>query len=264
VYAIDEDVMREQHLARRNRLVPIVSLISIFVAALFVVSVTTQAQKYPPSFPRLGARNVPPQPGQNPRLDIEIWEVIRMKGHPSPMYELPMDQVAVTLTEGAIKYTRPDGTVRIEHERFGEVRFESKGTVLQEEGLNELASRSMVFQIKNGQHAHLAPPTPGIPGQWPRIDATKLFETETFNVWEELWLPDRPIFKHLHYNQAAYVMLNGGVLRGVQEGQKFTEPPSMGASNWRTGYVLTMGPVTVPHEEEWVAGNPRAVWVELK
>ena len=54
------------------------------------------------------------------------------------------------------------------------------------------------------------------------------------SVHRERWTPDqehvadRPVTKHQHYHQAAYVML------------------------------------TVPHEEEWVSGNPRAVWVELK
>jgi len=234
------------------------------VAVALTVAPKTQGQKYPPPFPRLGARELKPQPGQNPRGDIDIWEVLHQKGKPSPMYELPMDLVSVTLTEGAVKYTRPDKTTRIEYNRFGEVRFESKGTIMQDEGLDELASRSIVFQIKNGQHVKYAPEVEGVPGQWPRIDSRKLFETETFNVWEELWLPDRPITKHLHYNQAAYVMLNGGVLRGVTEGSPLRAPPNPAESHWRTGYVLTMGPVKVPHEEEWVSGNPRAVWVELK
>ena len=229
------------------------------------VRTETQTAKYPPAFPRRGATEVPVRTGEFPRGDIDVWEVLHQKGEPSPMYELPMDVVSVTLTEGAVKYTRPDKTSRIEYNRFGEVRFESKGTIMQDEGMDELASRSVVFQIKNGQHAHLAPKVDGVPGQFPRIDAKKLFETETFNVWEELWLPDRPITKHLHYNQASYVMLNGGVLNGGNgDGKNTTEPPSIAASHWRTGYVLSMGAVKTPHEEAWVAGNPRAVWVELK
>ena len=233
--------------ARRIRLI---CIISIPLAVLFFASLTTHAQKYPPPFPRLGALKVPvlKGPGENPRGDMEIWEVLRQKGQPSPMCELPMDQVTVHITEGAVKYTRPDGSFRIEQERLGQVRYEPKGTIVQEEGLNELPSRSFVFQITNGAHAHLAPVTPGMPGQWPRIDATKLFETDTFNVWDQIWLPNRPITKHLHYNQAAYVMLTGGAL----------------TSAWKTGHVLTMGPVKEPHEETWSGGEPRAIWVELK
>jgi len=31
------------------------------------------------------------------------------------------------------------------------------------------------------------------------------------------------------------------------------------------GYILgEVGPVKVPHEEEWVEGSPRAIWVEFK
>ena len=248
---------------RHARPARLLSLVGIPIAALSAFASQTTAQRYPPPFPRVGATELKPQANQNPRLDIDIWEVLHIKGKPSPMYQLPMDTVSVTLTEGAVKYTRPDGTVRIEHNRFGEVRFESKGTIMQDEGLNDLPSRTVIFQIKNGQHAKLAPPVDGVPGQWPRIDSIKLFETETFNVWEEVWLQDRPITKHLHYNQAAYVMLNGGVLRGVTEGSPL-RAPSPAESHWRTGYVLTMGPVKVPHEEELVSGTPRAVWVELK
>ena len=89
------------------------------------------------------------------------------------------------------------------------------------------------------------------------------------SVHRERWTPDqehvadRPVTKHQHYHQAVYVMLNGGVLRGVTEGSPLWAPIPA-ERQCRTGYVLTMGPVTVPHLEEWVSGNPRAVWVELK
>jgi hypothetical protein len=40
--------------------------------------------------------------------------------------ELPLDQVVVTLTEGAVRFKTPDGTTRISEERFGTVRYESR------------------------------------------------------------------------------------------------------------------------------------------
>jgi hypothetical protein len=43
------------------------------------------------------------------------------------------DEISVTLTEGAVKISKPDGTRSIEQRRFGSVRYESKGTVRSEE-----------------------------------------------------------------------------------------------------------------------------------
>src|SRR5438128_3534857 len=128
-------------------------------AALIVGSSAASAQKaskYAAPYPRAGVLKL----GESDR--VIAWEVLREKGAASSMYELPLDQVVVTLTEGAVRFTTPDGASRVSQEKFGAVRFESKGSILQEEGLNEIPSRAIVFQLKDGP-ARTTPPVAGIP-----------------------------------------------------------------------------------------------------
>ena len=70
------------------------------------------------------------------------------------------------------------------------------------------------MQVVRRVRLPLAMPTivAGIPGQFPRINATKLFETDRINVWDQVWLPDQTIPNHLHYNQTVAVFLVGGKL----------------------------------------------------
>lgn len=254
--------------------------IVITFAALSIVSsgvLAQKAEKYAPAYPRDGALVL----ADNAR--VTIWEVLHEKGKRSPMYELPLDQVSVTLTEGAVKFTRPDGTSRIDQLRLGLVRFESKRTVQQDEGLNDITSRETVFQLKDYVPPAPTPMVPGIPGQFPRIDAVKLFENDRINVWDQVWLHDRPITDHLHYTDTFTVFIAAGKLLS----RDFGKPPNPPFAR-RVGELLSSGQTTspvrdvhdipvkpaatggasstmmVPHEEEWVEGNIRAIWVEFK
>ena len=253
---------------------------SISVPWLFFAAPQSQAADEPgPAYPRDGAFV------RADNLRVTIWEVQREKGRRSMMYRLPLDQVTVTLTEGAVKFTRPDGTHCIEQLRVGTVRFESKGTVVQDEGLSDVPSREIVFQLKDFVPPSPGPKVPGIPGQFPRLDATKLFENERINVWDEIWLPNRTLPMHLHYADTFGVYIQEGQLRVRDVGQE----PGPGRLRY-VGYVRSPGEMTslvrdvrditekqrtpltpaetsgrtVPHEEDWVAGNPRAIWVEFK
>ena len=227
-----------------------------------------------------------PRDGAFVRADddrVTVWEVQRQKGKPSPMYRLPLDQVSVTLTEGAVKFTRPDGSYEMLQLRIGNVRFESEGTVVQDEGLSDIPSREIVFQLKDYVPSHPIPIVEGIPGRFPRLDATKLFENERISVWDQIWLPNRPVTMHFHYTDAYWVYIQEGYHRVRDWGQ----PPGPGRLRY-VGYLggvsgQTTTPVndvkdipltlksapateamTVPHEEEVVSGNPRAIWIEFK
>ncbi len=182
--------------------------VGVAVTAWFLVSTPTMGQKiekYAAPYPRDGVIKL----GESDR--VVAWEVLRPKGGVSPMYELPLDQVLVTLTEGAVKFTAPDGASRITQEKFGAVRYETKGTIEQEEGLNDIASRAIVFQLKDGP-ARTLPIMKGIPGQFPRLNTVKLFETDRINVWDQVWLPNQTLTNHLHYTQTVGVFLVGGKL----------------------------------------------------
>jgi hypothetical protein len=198
------------------------------------------------------------------------------------MYRLPLDQISVALTEGAVKFTRPDVSYEMQQLRVGTIRFESKGTVVQDEGLSDIPSREIVFQLKDYVSPSPTPMVKGIPGRFPRLDATKLFENERISVWDQVWLPSRPVTMHLHYTDAYWVYIQEGYHRVRDWGQ----PPGPG----RLRYVGYLGgvaeqttmlvrdikdippvmnstpaePMRVPHEEEVVSGNPRAIWIEFK
>jgi hypothetical protein len=248
---------------------PFNCFVSVFAVAILCAS-TSFAQRSPTHaapYPRPGVLKL----GENDHA--VAWEVLRPRGVVSPMYQLPLDQVVITLTEGAVRFTAPDGSTRMSLEKFGGVRFESRGTVQQEEGLNDIPSRAIVFQLKDGPSSK-TPVVDGIPGQFPRINAVKVFEHNRFTVWDQVWLPDQTITNHLHYTQTIAVFLSGGKLLTRDLGKPSNPPferhqgellgfPAPRASGEASGAPPAPAR-TVPHEEEWAGGTPRAIWVEFK
>jgi hypothetical protein len=268
--------------------------VGLLLSALIVFSPAIAGQtsgKYAAPYPRDGVLKL----GESDR--VAAWEVLRAKGATSPMYQLPLDQVVVTLTEGAVKFTTPDGATRFSEEKFGSVRYESKGTIQQEEGLSDIPSRAVVFQLKEAP-SRTFPEVGGIPGQFPRINAVKLFETDRINVWDQVWLPNQTLTNHLHYTQTVAVFLMGcklqtrdlgkptaapferhqGELLGVplarpesvtsedRNGGRGAAADGAGGRGGAEGRGAGNGPNPrmVPHEEEWAGGTPRAVWIEFK
>ena len=217
------------------------------LAALFLLSALAIAQKYP-AFPAAGAKKAQDTDA------VVVWDVTWTRGQSTGMCELPLDQISVTLTEGAVKIAKPDGTWSIEQRRVGSVRYESKGTVEAEEGVSDPPGREMVFQLKDFVPAK-APAVEGMPGQFPRIGATELFETDRVKVWDATWKERTPL--HLHYTQTAAVFLDGGTIRSYSsEGERTFSRAS--------GYVLMGAPIKVPHSEQQIDGSPRAIFIEFK
>ena len=226
-----------------------------FFLSLLLGSAAFTAQQHVPAFPQTGATRL-----QDGRL-LTVWDVQRHKGQPTGFERHELDEVAVTLAEGAVKVQRPDGTWSIEQRRFGSVRYLSKGIVQSEEGLSDPTSRAIVFQLKSTEPVRW-PATPGIPGQFPRVGTVKLFETDRVVVWDQTWRPGERIARHLHYAQTAAVFLEGGRLRTIDDGRP-PNPPFVR----KPGEVLYADPPTplaLPHEEEYVDGAPRAIWLEFK
>ena len=211
-----------------------------------------EAQKTVPPFPRDGAKKV------QDNDHVFTWDTTLEKGKPTGMYKLDLDQVSVSLTEGAIKRTRPDGTWAIEQERLGSVRYDPKGTVLREECISDTPCHAMVFQLKD----YVAEPWPtreGIPGQFPRINTVKLFETDRITVWDQVWKPGEVVVRHAHYHRTVTVFLQGGALRALPDSGVSTPPFTR-----ELGQVLatvTYNPEA--HVEEQYSGLPRAIWIEF-
>ena len=218
------------------------------------------AQDYPLPFPREGATMV------RETDYVVVWNVKRERGKPTRMYELPLDQISVTLREGAVKVTRPDGSLSMEQERVGSVQFESKGTIRSEEGLSDTPSRLIVFQLKAVVPPPRAPTTEGIPGQFPREGAVKLFENDRVTVWDNTWPLGRRGALHTHYTLVVGVFLQGGTLRSFS-----AEGRPADRDNIREVGDLVLGssprltpPYRSPHQEESLEGPPRAIFIEFK
>ena len=212
---------------------------------------STLAQKYVPIFPRDGAKKIQETDG------FVIWDVTWESGKFTGMHALELDQVSVTLTEGAVKVHRPDGTWSIEQQRFGSVRFESKGTVVAEEGVSDTPSRAMVFQLKDSVPPK-RPITEGVPGQFPRLGAVKLFETDRITVWDYSWRVGALGAPHLHYNQSVALFLEGGTIRSFSEGV----PPR--TVSRKAGDLTYQPALKAPHQEEAIEGSPRAIFIQFK
>ncbi len=87
-----------------------------------------------------------------------------------------------------------------------------------------------------------------------------LFENERIRVWDETWYRNRPVTNHLHYTPTAAVFLSAGTFRTRTVGK----PPGNPAERY-IGFVLPgTSEIPAPHEEEWVSGEPRAIWIEFK
>ena len=222
------------------------------LGALLICPICVIAQKAGPPFPRDGAKKVQ----DNDR--VITWDTTLEKSKSTAMCKLEMDQVSVSLTEGAVKLTRPGSAWNIEQERLGSVRYDPKGTMLQEECLSDTPCRSMVFQLKD----YVPDPWPtreGVPPQFPRINTVKLFETDRITVWDQVWKPGEPIVRHAHYHRTVTVFLQGGTIHTIPD-SGIPNPPF----TRDLGEVLanvTFNPDA--HIEEGLTGLPRAIWIEF-
>ncbi|MGH9356939.1 MAG: hypothetical protein ACRD10_12480 [Terriglobia bacterium] len=221
------------------------------LALLFVFSPAVLAQRYTPAFPRDGAAKV------RENAYFAIWDVTLGKGRPSVMHKIPLDEVTVFLSDGAVKFTRPNGVSTIEEERRGSVIYEPKGTVIAKESAGGALIHAVVFQIKDAVPPE-QPAVKGIPGLLPRPGAVKLFEAGRISVWDDTWEPGVRTPVHLHYAQAAAVFLGGGTIGTFSAdglpGHTFSRKP---------GEVIISSHPRAPHAEQQLEGLPRAIWVEF-
>lgn len=228
-------------------------IVSIGAAALLIGSsrVVAQNSKVATPVTRENAKQ---------RLDNErvtIWDVMLQKGQRTELYELPLDQVTVSLTDAPIKVIRADGTWTIEQRRLGSVRLDSKGTVYAEENVGDTPSRSIIVTL-NPSVSPKVDIKEGIPGQFPRPGSTKLFENDRIRVWDHTWRPGVPRREHLHYTQVVGVFIEPGATRSYPSNGKPVEAIR------RVGDVNFSSLLTSPHSEEVAEGLPRAIFIELK
>jgi hypothetical protein len=224
----------------------LVHRVSLWLAALFVFSSSLPAQQHAAPLPREGTRKV---------LEndfVAVWDVTWEKGKSTGPQKRRFDQATVTLSEGAIKTTRSDKTWTVEQSRVGTVQFESKGTVAAEEGISDNPRRAIIVEFKSYATPKLEPDVArqlkekGVPGQFAREGAVKLFENERLIVWDNRYTIGRGVL-HAHYNQVVGVWIEPGVLGN--------SPREIGQVQFRAP-----GP---PHQEE-AQSSLRAIFFEYK
>ena len=236
------------------------------IGVLFLLSSSAQAQKYATSFPRDGAKKVLDTNRPIPNDIMAIWDVTWEKGKPTAMQEHGFDQVTVTLTQGTVKVTRPDKTWFLEQTNPGSVKFEPKGTVAAEEGISDNPRRALVVEIKsyealkfkNKDGLYLDPDVvqglkeakeKGVPGQFPRPGAFKLFETDHLIAWDVTWPPGQLGPLHAHYHSIIGLFFDDG-------GDPNTPRPM--------GYADFSPPRLPIHTEDAWNGVRRAIFIEFK
>jgi quercetin dioxygenase-like cupin family protein len=238
----------------RKRFPPKITELSV---AVLLFSSSVFAQKYTPAFPRDGAKRAAESDW------FAIWDVTIENGKSAGMHENSLDQVTVFLTDGAVKFSRPDGTWAVEQERLGSVRYEPKGTVEAEENIGEKPCRAMVFLVKDTASPQW-PTMDGVPNQLPRAGAIKLFETDRFIVWDHRFWPGVPGERHLHYHPTVGVYLEGGKTQVTPDPINGVTPPST-TNTWELGHIVNgAAPLRAPHREEELEGIPHVIYVQLK
>ena len=254
--------------------------IIVALAAFFLFLPSATAQNYTPPFPAEIAKKI----GENQL--VVAWEVTWQTGKSTGMHRLDLDQVSVTVLPGAVKVTRPDGSWGIEENNVGDVRYESKGTVVAKEGVAlsdsfdgyVAPSRTIVFQLKD----FIPPKWPvinGWPDQFPRPGAFELFETDKIIVYDFVFRSTWHIPPHMHYRQSVAVFLEGATLRTIDQDLEgslktgvYQRMPPNPPFVRKTGEVIGIGPgpipatspMKVPHEEEVMEGTPHIIQIVFK
>lgn len=245
------------------------SLLVVFAGAvgdtLAVAAQNDVAEK--PAFPRESAKAVSlvggGQPATAPEPRVLAWDVTWQKGQVTPLLAHPLDEVVVTLDDGAVRLTMPDGHSRIEFSRHGDVRFLPKGRVESEEGISDTPRRAIVVQLQDNLPPLVdLPKIPGVPSQFPRRGANKLFGTDRFIIWDQVlnWPEGQHAEFHAHYHPSVEINIEPGRTLGFnREGQLTGSPDGI---LWTPGRV-TYGSGRPPHSEGSIGQPPRFIFIEL-
>jgi len=217
---------------------------------VLLLAAVSQAQTYPPPFPREGAKKL----FENDR--VAVWDVVWPKGQPSPIHEHRYDQVSVTLVGGSVRVTRLDGTSTVNQSELGSVTLTTKGTVHREEGLSDTPQHKIMVEFKVA--GATIPSEAGLPGAFPREGAVKLMENDRVIAWDYTWKPGRVVPRHADYHDTVSVFLDGGALAAGPDGG--TNVPVIRT----TGQAIYTPASAHASTEEAVRGMPRAVILELK
>jgi quercetin dioxygenase-like cupin family protein len=218
--------------------------------ALCFVTAVAIAQNYPNAYPRPTAKAVL----SNDR--VNVWEVTWPKGQATAVHIHPFDQLSITLYGGTVRITKLGEKPYENVSKLGSVLFTPKGTIHQEEGLNDVPQHKIMLEIKPST----APPmrVNGVRGAFPREGAVKLLEKDDLIAWDYTWEPGQVVPRHIDDLASVTVFLEDGTIRTVSDKGGTKETP-------RTfGEVLYSPQSTNAYTEEAVKAPLHAVIVQLK
>jgi len=206
---------------------------------------TTQAQNYPPPFPRDGVRKL----FENER--VVVWDALWQKDRPTPLHEHRFDQISVTLVGGKVRVTKLDGTSTTNQSEIGSITLTTKGTVHREEGLNEVPQHKIMVELKT------APGPEVTPGGSPIEGAVKVTENERVVAWDFTWKPGQRVPWHGNARASLWVFLTDGKFRSSAAGGALAAAQTAGQASY-------VPPTQKSFTEEAVQGMPRAIILEIK
>lgn len=225
--------------------------LSVVSIAISFCALVSQAQTYPPPYPRDGARKVL----ENDR--VIVWDVTWQKNRPTGMHEHRFDQLSITLAGGVVRVTKLDGTAAVNTSTLGSINLVPAGTVHVEEGLSDVPQRKIMVEIKPSLPVSAAA-RKDVPGAFPREGAVKLLENDRIAVWDYTWKPGRQAPRHLDNLDSVVVFLEGGTIRSVGDDRGSRETARAAHE------VVYSSANPEPYAEAAVVGSPRAVVIELK
>ena len=216
-----------------------------------LVALLLMVQSSSPQFPHDGAIQV------FDNEQVTIWDVTWEQGEPAPVHEHRLASLAVTIQPGRVKNTLADRTTRVgELDKIGSVHFRERGLVHGEEGISDTPRRAFLIEIKEATLAPDPIPDGAVPA-WPREEAKKILENDFVIVWDYTFAADLKVPLHYHDRDQIIVSLASGKIRMIPP---HGEPR---ISEGRVGRAVFV-PRGALHREEYVAGTPRAIAVQLK
>ena len=191
---------------------------------------------------------------QNDR--VTVWDVTWTKGASGGFTRRNHDVVVLYLSNGSVKLVRPDGNSITVPASVGEVVFQPKGSVKDEEGASNEPVRAKVIDLNDHYVAPLKN-TSGYPNAFPRPGSKKLLDNKRVVVWDYTFTAGTASPMHFHEKDVVVTYMAEGSLRSTTpDGQSQVSEYTFGLTKFNARNRT--------HSEQLVQGKQRVIAVELK
>jgi hypothetical protein len=229
----------------------------LVLAAALLAGAGLHAQEMVGKYPLVPAL---PRPGATQILDNDrgrVWDVIYPPGMPTGMHRHPSDFVGVELVDTMLKVTTPDGQVRVNPIRRGQIYMLPKGlTHIEENVIGEPQRNSILLELKDGgtpaYDNHSQAPT-----GFAALGQKQVTDNNRVTLWDAHWASGEAGKPFFQSHDMFIVPIDAGVLSITSpDDAAHTGPLSSGMVVFlKGGHVRTI---------QSTKGNVRAAVVELK